>query len=319
MRESDVGFRLIVHAVLCAALSLPLAGCSKKGEPETPVKSEQVNIWKDKYEDLAKESEKAYQRVADLEKLNASLQQQVESLKAERDKALAQKTPPEQLQEMQKRLADREATITQLNARVAELKEQAEKAQRLANATEAAKELSAVTNTIRTARPRLEAVGKDACDSGYYSAAREVLTGAVELGSGSPAVLFELGFSCAELGDNAAAADWYAKAAEAARKDKDAAGLLAKICSNHGAALVALGKPGEALKAYEKSIQADEKYAPVYFNLGRLYAEQMKDSAKAVEAYRRHVALGGSRSTAALEAIKKLQGEQAAVPAAGAK
>ena len=68
-----------------------------------------------------------------------------------------------------------------------------------------------------------------------------------------------------------------------------------------------LGDPQEALKWYKEALSADEEYAPAYFNLGLLYTERLRRPAKAIEAYRQHIILGGGRSAAAREAIKKLQ------------
>jgi tetratricopeptide (TPR) repeat protein len=163
---------------------------------------------------------------------------------------------------------------------------------------------------------RLVGIGRQMFDADQYAAAREIFTAATELGLESPEVLFKAGYCCAALGDDASAADWYEKCAAACAKHaEEATKLLPKLYNNYGVSLVALKKYDEALRAYEKAAQADEKYAAVQFNLGRLYAEHLKDPVKAAEHYRRHIALGGSRSVAAREALGKLLKAQEEKPA----
>ena len=181
--------------------------------------------------------------------------------------------------------------------------------------------LKALKAAADGASQRLLDSGQWAFSAGRYAEARQVFTAAADLGAGGPALLFRIGYCCGELDDDEQASAWYATAAVAAVAIKDdpeadersrrvAVALLPKIYSNHGATMVALGKPQEALELYQQSLQANEKYAPAHFNLGRLYAEHLDDPAKAIQHYRRHVALGGRRGISARAAIVKLQ-EQA--------
>lgn len=58
------------------------------------------------------------------------------------------------------------------------------------------------------------------------------------------------------------------------------------------------GKYAEAERAMRDAVTVNPNYADVYFSLGELYADQIKDQAKAVEAFRRYLELGGNHARA---------------------
>ncbi len=58
------------------------------------------------------------------------------------------------------------------------------------------------------------------------------------------------------------------------------------------------GRYAEAEKAMQDSLKVNPVYADVYFSLGTLYADQMKDQQKAMNAFQRYLELGGSHSRA---------------------
>ncbi|MEK7300594.1 MAG: tetratricopeptide repeat protein, partial [Nitrospirota bacterium] len=54
----------------------------------------------------------------------------------------------------------------------------------------------------------------------------------------------------------------------------------------------------EAEQALLQALKVNAGYQDVYFSLGTLYADHLKDPAKSVEAFRRYVELGGTDSRA---------------------
>jgi Flp pilus assembly protein TadD len=54
----------------------------------------------------------------------------------------------------------------------------------------------------------------------------------------------------------------------------------------------------EAEQAFLQALKVNAGYQDVYFSLGTLYADHLKDQAKSVEAFRRYVELGGTDSRA---------------------
>jgi len=63
------------------------------------------------------------------------------------------------------------------------------------------------------------------------------------------------------------------------------------------------GNYAEAERAMRDAVAVNPNYADVYFSLGELYADRIKDQPKAVEAFRRYLELGGTnaRARAAVE------------------
>jgi tetratricopeptide (TPR) repeat protein len=112
----------------------------------------------------------------------------------------------------------------------------------------------------------------------------------------------------AAFGQDARAAEHYAACREALQAGPTANGQLLKKCLlNHGVALSRLGKREQAAELYREGIALDESYAPPYFNLGLLYAEQPDKHEEAIEALRKHIAYGGERSVSARNLIRDLQ------------
>jgi tetratricopeptide (TPR) repeat protein len=58
------------------------------------------------------------------------------------------------------------------------------------------------------------------------------------------------------------------------------------------------GQYAEAEQAMRDALTANPSYVDVYFTLGALYADKMKDQRRAVEAFERYLALGGNHSRA---------------------
>ena len=160
----------------------------------------------------------------------------------------------------------------------------------------------------RKALSDLVELGVALMDAGQYELASRALSCAMELGEDSPEARYYLAYCQSELGDQEEAAQWYAKAIEAASgAPKDYSALIAKLYNNYGVTLVKLGKFKEALASYQKAVKSNPEYAPAYFNLGLLYETHLNKPAEAIEAYRRHVTLGGEKGITARNAILRLQ------------
>jgi tetratricopeptide (TPR) repeat protein len=54
----------------------------------------------------------------------------------------------------------------------------------------------------------------------------------------------------------------------------------------------------EAERAFRAALAVNPSYVDVYFTLGALYADELKDQKKAVEAFERYLALGGTHNRA---------------------
>jgi len=168
--------------------------------------------------------------------------------------------------------------------------------------------LRALKEKTGRAAEQLQRAASAAYQADRYETALPMLTCAVELGSDDPRTLFRLAYCLARARDYAGARERYTSAITKMEKEPAKwAELLKKACNNCGAALARLKDALGALRLYEKAIALDENYAPTYFNLGLLYEKQLQDAEAAIKAYRRHIALAGSRSMAARAAIIGLQ------------
>jgi tetratricopeptide (TPR) repeat protein len=58
------------------------------------------------------------------------------------------------------------------------------------------------------------------------------------------------------------------------------------------------GQYAEAERAMQAALVVNPNYVDVYFSLGILYADEMKDQSKSVEAFTRYLELGGSHARA---------------------
>lgn len=73
------------------------------------------------------------------------------------------------------------------------------------------------------------------------------------------------------------------------------------------------GQYAEAERAMREALVVNPGYIDVYFSLGTLYADEMKDQKKAVEAFERYLELGGNHSRAR-EAVAQSRGTGAPAP-----
>jgi tetratricopeptide (TPR) repeat protein len=58
------------------------------------------------------------------------------------------------------------------------------------------------------------------------------------------------------------------------------------------------GQYAEAERAMREALVVNPNYVDVYFSLGILYADEMKDQSKSVEAFTRYLELGGNHARA---------------------
>ena len=72
-----------------------------------------------------------------------------------------------------------------------------------------------------------------------------------------------------------------------------------------------MGHHKEAEEAFMQAAKLKPDDPNVYFSLGTLYADHLKDDVKAVEAFRRYLALGGAHARARAAVS---QADQAASP-----
>lgn len=76
------------------------------------------------------------------------------------------------------------------------------------------------------------------------------------------------------------------------------------------------GQFAEAEKALRAALAVNPAYVDVYFTLGALYADQLKDQQKAVEAFERYLELGGNHNRAR-EAVAQSRAAQTPRPPSG--
>jgi len=285
-----------------------LVCCRKATEPDAAAQTE---LWKQKYESLAATVEQQRTEIEALRKENEDLSQRTLALAEELERCRKRVALATEAERLEKELLQQRKLAEELREKVKELSAEQ-------NASEPQGKIEALEGELRALKDRgrrlaegLERVGHQAFRAGDYQVALPMLMAAAELGAESPQTLFEIALCLGQAGDLEGAESWYGAAIEKAKEDASAnAELLKKAYVNRGAALAQLKKPQEALKYYEKAIELDERYAPVYFNLGLLYQKQLNDAESAIEAFRRHIALGGSRTIAARNAIAALQSAQ---------
>lgn len=171
--------------------------------------------------------------------------------------------------------------------------------------------------SVAEARQRLDDLGAVLFERGELNIALAVSQSAFELGANSPQVLYRIAYCKAAAGQYEFAAEWYERvlAALGAGPGKDDE-LLRKCLNNYGVTQQRLGKPDKAAEFYQRALALDQAYAPAYFNLGLIYANELNRPADAVEAFRKHVIYGGTRSVTARAMIQKLLPRtEAATPA----
>lgn len=161
---------------------------------------------------------------------------------------------------------------------------------------------------VASARERLEQLGALLFNRNEFSTAYAVALSAYELGAARPETIHRIAYCKAAAGDYDAAAEWYERTLGALAEQTPADEELHKKClSNYAAARMKLDEPEEAAELCRRALELDEKYAPAYFNLGLLYAEELDRPEEAIEALRKHVVYGGTRGFAARALILKLQ------------
>ncbi|KPK61907.1 MAG: hypothetical protein AMK73_07330, partial [Planctomycetes bacterium SM23_32] len=161
---------------------------------------------------------------------------------------------------------------------------------------------------VAEARRRLVELSQLLFERGELNAARAVALSASRLGADDAATLYRIAYCTAATGQFEEAGQWYERAREAlqAQPDPDEE-LLKKCLNNHGAALAKLGKADDAERLYRDALELDAGYAPAYFNLGLLCEGDPGRAEEAIQAFRSHIAHGGSRSVAARNCIMALQ------------
>lgn len=311
-----VSVRMSVVFALLAAVVV-LSGCGEEEEPQSRV-SRTSREWKVRYEELVRQKEQKDERIEQLEQQKVDLEKQVVALRTREEEESPEAA---QLQAARAKLAEREETIGQLRQTAEDLRNRMENLRKETRAAaeeppeqpegteprgERAEELNSAREQARAAGRALKKAGSELLDAGRHAAAREALAPAAELDPADPVTLYRLAYCHGVLGDAGKAAQVYGRAIDAARESDRAAGLLPRLHSNYGATLVQLERYAEALNAYKKAVEADPDYAPVHYNLGHLYARHLGRPQEAIEAYRRHAALGGERGASARDAIAAL-------------
>ena len=295
-------FSLVLIVCMAAAT---LASCRKEAQPNA---SSQVELWKQKYESLTGTVEEQYGKIEGLKEENDNLSRRVASLDGELERCKEQVATPAEAERLKQELLQQERLAEELREKVKELG--ADHA-----ASDLAGKVEALQEQLRALRDRgcriaegLERAGGGAFRAGDYQVALPILMAAVELGADNLEIPFQIAYCLGQAGDLKGAESQYAAVIEKANEDVPGdAELLKKAYVNRGAALARLKKPQEALDHYQKAIELGERYAPVYFNLGLLCQGQLNDAKSAIEAFRRHIMLGGSRAAAARNAIRALQ------------
>lgn len=74
------------------------------------------------------------------------------------------------------------------------------------------------------------------------------------------------------------------------------------------------GQYAEAERAMREALEVNPNYVDVYFSLGILYADEMKDKSKSVEAFRRYLELGGDHARARAAVAAQSTPPASAVP-----
>jgi tetratricopeptide (TPR) repeat protein len=173
-------------------------------------------------------------------------------------------------------------------------------------------EASARGAQVRKVHSELQSLAAEALQERRWELARRLLISSIDLGADDPEVFFTVAYCCGSVGDHDDAAGWYEEAIGEPEAMRPVAPdhLLPRLYNNYAATLVKLRREDEALEWYRKSVQADENYPAVYYNLGRLYEDHLGQPEDAVRAYRRHMALGGSRSADAARHIQKLENRE---------
>lgn len=176
-------------------------------------------------------------------------------------------------------------------------------------ASRRSEKVSTLSEQVQQLSTALNSSIQELIAAGQFQQAVSGLKSLIKIRPDDPMVLYRLAYSQEQLGANAKASRAYQKAIKAAQQNPTTHdSLLPRLYNNCGVVLMKRKQEQKALEWYEKAIEADKTYAPVYYNLGKLYMQDLQTPDKAITAFRKHIALGGSRGASAREAIKKLQG-----------
>ncbi len=223
----------------------------------------------------------------------AALESELESLRAAHQE---QQAAQEKLQEISERSNALSQQLEQARQRIAELEAGQTPQQQAATAQ----------SDITVALARLRERGRRLYEQKDYSAGLSVLLSAHDLGADEPAVLYRIARCYSHGARDDEAIGWYQRSL-AALEDRPEPDLRKRALTNLSAALLRLGNSEAAIKQARTALELDGGYAPAWFNLGLAYARTPEQAEQAVEAFRQHVALGGSRSVWAKERIRQLQ------------
>jgi len=240
---------------------------------------DEAQEWRGKYEDLINRQEVLQVKIVGANNRNEALQKELDSLKAQVERLttnlhLAATPPP----------ATPEA------------------------GTQPSQPAHSSQGTLSDLLQQLEGLGQALFVKEEYATAAAVLNIAVHAGADSPSTYCQLADSEARLGDYEAAVSDYEAALKALGPPKDEDTAIRLGClTNYGAALQRLGRHQEAEQAYRDALSVEPDYAPVHFNLGLLYATELKRPIDAIDHLRRHIVQGGTRSESARQIIQELQ------------
>ena len=291
--------------VACAALTA-LWGCGPDGPTRAELKAareqalkrareaeNRISTLEDDKRELNRELDSVHQKLTRCKEKQAELKASYSSQKSDLN---------EDVRGLQQQLSDQKQRAQEAEKKMAEMKEKVE----------------ALQNDVSGAADKLAEAGQRSFAAEKYDSAEVLLSAAVQLGSTDPLAAYALGFCRARASDYENATKWYERAVSTLREEgQNDKTTLTKALNNLGAALTKQKKPEEAAKMYREAISVDDTFAPAHFNLALLYRDKLDQPDKALQHLRRHIALGGSRSVAAREAIEAIQSGNKSSDSAG--
>ena len=295
-------------AVLTAA-ALSSAGCD--GAKGSSTARAMLEEYRKKHDEAVVESGQQSARIEELSQQNDELRAEVKSL-TERlqvqqkalDRSVEKAKYTAEIALKETKIAELENDVARLTTEIAGLSLK-DKTEPLQN------ELNELQQRVRSAARVMSQLAAVLLERSSYANALPLLQAAAELGSASPGLLFHVAYCQSSVGNHEAAVDSYKRAIGLIEEGEEAGGeLLSKSYNNCGVALVKIEKFDEALDCYQKALELDEDYAAVHFNLALLYDKHLARTKEAIEAYKRHIILGGRRSIAAKTAIVQLQSKE---------
>ncbi len=271
-------------------------GCGGEADEQVVQLPSETGQWQVKYESLVNRNEETYQQLAALKADNERLQKECEALEGRLEVQQEAEVLKQELTRQRQRVKELEAALAQ--ARGDE-----------GGQVPLPEDLRL---SMARARERLEQLGAVLFQREKYSTAHAVILSALQVGSESPQTYYQLAFCEAVAGSYDTAAERYRQALEAleAGPEQDRE-LLKKCLNNYGIAMMKLGDAEKAAELYQKAIALDDAYAPAYFNLGLVYANELNRPEDAVEALRKHIIHGGRRGVSARDTMRRLQASAA--------